>query len=75
MAEHHVNALRLQELNAGYLIEYPEELENKLAIAFNTIKQGWSSYKNACQVIRDSFINSPDHAVIAKKIVSIMETI
>jgi len=71
MAEHNINARRLKELNAAYLIESPNELKANLTIALDNIVSNWQLYKNSCSKIRESFINSEDNVSVAKKISNI----
>ncbi|NBT86607.1 MAG: hypothetical protein EBT45_08990, partial [Alphaproteobacteria bacterium] len=71
MAEHNINALRLEELKAAYLINSFNEVKLKLPEALASIENHWDSYKSSCKIIRESFFKSLDNTLVANKLSNI----
>jgi MGT family glycosyltransferase len=71
--EQYFNALKIRELNAGYLLEEEEIYLSGMFKAITNVKKNWQIYKNSSIRIRESFLNSHDNVVVASKIIDIVK--
>lgn len=72
MQEQQINALRVQELKAGYVLDNDRITEEEIENAYNEIKQNWKAYKESCHKIRETFLASPNGIKAATEIESIV---
>lgn len=66
--EQRFNAEKIERLKSGYLLEESKISHEYLSIVMHKTKKNWHILKQASKKNSDSFINSNDNDVVAKKI-------